>query len=108
MATIRACAALLLLAAAHALVASRWPRHATALHAKKRKQKGAADHSAVDDWTGRRRRRIKDDVEAALDDPNWVAVHVLVVKKEVPSISDRLVAAGGKDILVLALSNCRL
>lgn len=71
MATIRACAALLLLAAAHALVASRWPRHATALHAKKRKQKGAADHSAVDDWTGRRRRRIKDDVEAALDDPNW-------------------------------------
>jgi len=71
MAILRACAALLLLAAAHALVTSGRPRHATALHAKKRKQKGAADHSAVDDWTGRRRRRIKDDVEAALDDPNW-------------------------------------
>lgn len=25
----------------------------------------------MDDWTGRRRRRIRDDVGRALDDPDW-------------------------------------
>ena len=64
-----------LLLAAEAFVQPRRPGPTTALAARKRsqrgKEKGSADHSSVDDWTGRRRRRIRDDVEAALDDPNW-------------------------------------
>ena len=64
-----------LLLAAEAFLQPRRPGPTTALAARKRsqrgKEKGSADHSSVDDWTGRRRRRIRDDVEAALDDPNW-------------------------------------
>ena len=64
-----------LLVAAEAFLQPRRPGPTTALAARKRsqrgKEKGSADHSSVDDWTGRRRRRIRDDVEAALDDPNW-------------------------------------
>ena len=64
-----------LLLAADAFLQPRRPGPTTALAARKRsqrsKEKGSADHSSVDDWTGRRRRRIRDDVEAALDDPNW-------------------------------------
>ena len=63
-----------LLLAAEAFLPPRRPGPTTALAARKRsqrKEKGSADHSSVDDWTGRRRRRIRDDVEAALDDPNW-------------------------------------
>ena len=63
-----------LLVAAEAFLQPRRPGRSTALAARKRsqrKEKGSADHSSVDDWTGRRRRRIRDDVEAALDDPNW-------------------------------------
>ena len=84
----RAVLAALLLAAAQAFLQPRRPGRSvfgpgtqrrygptTALAARKRsqrgKEKGSADHSSVDDWTGRRRRRIRDDVEAALDDPNW-------------------------------------
>ena len=64
-----------LLLAAEAFLQPRKPGPTNALAARKRsqrgKEKGSADHSSVDDWTGRRRRRIRDDVEAALDDPNW-------------------------------------
>ena len=64
-----------LLLAAEAFLQPRRLGPTTALAARKRsqrgKEKGSADHSSVDDWTGRRRRRIRDDVEAALDDPNW-------------------------------------
>ena len=64
-----------LLLAAEAFLQPRRPGPTSALAARKRsqrsKEKGSADHSSVDDWTGRRRRRIRDDVEAALDDPNW-------------------------------------
>ena len=44
----------------------------------------------------------------ALDDNAWVAVHVMVLKKEVPGIIDRLVASGAMDILVFSLANCRV
>ena len=71
----RSAALAALLLAAEAFLQPRRPGPTTALAARKRsqrgKEKGSADHSSVDDWTGRRRRRIRDDVEAALDDPNW-------------------------------------
>mmetsp|Transcript_5656 Transcript_5656/g.17179 ORF Transcript_5656/g.17179 Transcript_5656/m.17179 type:complete len:654 (+) Transcript_5656:69-2030(+) len=71
----RGAALVALLLAAEAFLQPRRPGPTTALAARKRsqrsKEKGSADHSSVDDWTGRRRRRIRDDVEAALDDPNW-------------------------------------
>ena len=43
-----------------------------------------------------------------LENSEWVAVHAMVVKKEVPDIIEKLVAVGATDILVFALSNCRV
>ena len=43
-----------------------------------------------------------------LDDDKWVAVSVMVAKKEVPDILEKLDAAGATDILVFSLTNCRV
>lgn len=43
-----------------------------------------------------------------LDDENWVSMSAMVLKSESAEIMDRLEEAGAKDILLFALSNCRL
>jgi len=43
-----------------------------------------------------------------LERGDWVAVQAMISRKEVAEIIDRLVAAGAEDILVFALSNCRV
>ena len=43
-----------------------------------------------------------------LEDGAWVAVQAMVRKKEVAEIIERLEKAGATDILVFALSNCRV
>ncbi|GAA5919465.1 hypothetical protein JCM5296_003483 [Sporobolomyces johnsonii] len=43
-----------------------------------------------------------------LDDPEWVAVSSMVAKAEVASVMDQLQAIGATDILVIALTNCRV
>ena len=43
-----------------------------------------------------------------LEKSDWVAVQAMVLKKEVAEIIDRLTDCGAEDILVFALSNCRV
>ena len=43
-----------------------------------------------------------------LERDDWVAVSVMVAKREVANIIDRLAACGATDILVFSLSNCRV
>ena len=44
---------------------------------------------------------------ATLDDKDWVAVSVMIVKKEIAEVMDRLEAVGAADILVLDIANSR-
>ena len=43
-----------------------------------------------------------------LERGDWVAVQAMISKKEVADIIDRLISSGAEDILVFALSNCRV
>ena len=43
-----------------------------------------------------------------LSDPNWVAVSVLVGKKEYLDVMDQISAIGATDIIVTALKSCRV
>ena len=43
-----------------------------------------------------------------LERGDWVAVQAMIAKKEVADIIDRLINSGAEDILVFALSNCRV
>ena len=43
-----------------------------------------------------------------LENGEWVAVQAMVARKSVPEIIDKLTAVGATDILVFALSNCRV
>ncbi|KOO27671.1 ATP phosphoribosyltransferase [Chrysochromulina tobinii] len=43
-----------------------------------------------------------------LERGDWVAVHAMVIRKEVPNIIDELCAVGATDIIVFALANCRV
>jgi ATP phosphoribosyltransferase len=43
-----------------------------------------------------------------LERGDWVAVHAMVIRKEVPNIIDELCAVGATDIIVVALANCRV
>jgi len=45
---------------------------------------------------------------ASLDDPNWVSVSSLILKKEASTIMDKLQQAGATDILLFALTNTRM
>jgi ATP phosphoribosyltransferase len=45
---------------------------------------------------------------SALEDPNWCAVRVMVRRKEVISIMERLEALGASAILETEITNCRL
>ncbi|KAL7269466.1 ATP phosphoribosyltransferase (ATP-PRTase) (ATP-PRT) [Rhizina undulata] len=42
-----------------------------------------------------------------LDEENWVAISVMVEKKDIATVMDHLEAAGAQDILVTAISNSR-
>ncbi|KAL5482354.1 HIS1 [Sanghuangporus weigelae] len=43
-----------------------------------------------------------------LEENNWVAVSVMVEKKNVATVMDKLVATGAEDVLLLKLDNCRV
>lgn len=43
-----------------------------------------------------------------LEENEWVAVSVMVERKNVATVMDRLVAAGAEDVLLLKLDNCRV
>jgi len=43
-----------------------------------------------------------------LEEPNWVAVKIMVIKKEVARVMDELVRIGAEDILIFNLDNCRV
>ncbi|EIW81526.1 HisG-domain-containing protein [Coniophora puteana RWD-64-598 SS2] len=43
-----------------------------------------------------------------LEEPNWVAVKSMVIKKEVARVMDELVRIGAEDILIFNLDNCRV
>ncbi|EJC98389.1 HisG-domain-containing protein [Fomitiporia mediterranea MF3/22] len=43
-----------------------------------------------------------------LEESNWVAVSVMVEKRNVATVMDKLVAAGAEDVLLLKLDNCRV
>lgn len=43
-----------------------------------------------------------------LDDQGWNAVEAMVLRSEVANVMDALEAQGAKDILVVALANCRI
>ncbi|MBN2736191.1 MAG: ATP phosphoribosyltransferase [Spirochaetales bacterium] len=45
---------------------------------------------------------------AQLDDPDWLAVEVMVQKKEIPRVMDQLEALGAAAILETEIRNCRL
>jgi len=43
-----------------------------------------------------------------LERGDWVAVSVMVLRKQVPDIMEKLIAVGATDILVFGLANCRV
>ena len=43
-----------------------------------------------------------------LEESNWVAVSVMVEKRDVATVMDRLVSVGAEDVLLLKLDNCRV
>ena len=43
-----------------------------------------------------------------LEEANWVAVSVMVEKRDVATVMDRLVTTGAEDVLLLKLDNCRV
>jgi ATP phosphoribosyltransferase len=43
-----------------------------------------------------------------LEDEGWIAVSVMVEKKRIADIMDRLVGAGAEDIMIFNLDNCRV
>lgn len=43
-----------------------------------------------------------------LDDPDWVAVSSMVLKKNLADIMDKLTETGATDILVIGINNCRV
>ena len=43
-----------------------------------------------------------------LEEADWVAVSVMVLKRDVANIIDALESAGATDILVFSLTNCRV
>ena len=43
-----------------------------------------------------------------LEDDGWVAVSVMVERKHIASVMDRLTAAGAEDVFTMSLDNCRV
>jgi ATP phosphoribosyltransferase len=43
-----------------------------------------------------------------LEDPDWVSVSSMVVKKNSPEVMDELLKLGARDILVFSMDNCRV
>jgi len=43
-----------------------------------------------------------------LEDEGWTAVSVMVEKKQIADIMDRLTGAGAEDIMIFNLDNCRV
>ncbi|KAK9896674.1 ATP phosphoribosyltransferase [Cystobasidium minutum MCA 4210] len=43
-----------------------------------------------------------------LDDPDWVAVSSMVLKKNLADVMDKLTETGATDILVIGINNCRV
>jgi len=62
---------------------------------------------AVQVTPGRRAPTISPLVDEPSEEP-WVAVSVMVEKKEVARVMDDLMAVGAHDILITKLENCRV